>query len=379
MPRAPAKPRRHGSGWQIRYTDQTGRRHGLTFESYADAKAALAKIANRRIDERRAFEAEEAAALAGEELVEPPLRRTFDELADYWLQTRAKEKRSGKHDASVIKKHLRPSFGGQFLDRLGVEGVDRFKAERSHLKAKTIHNLLTLLVSMLNLAVDLGWLEKPPRIRKPKVKVRERDFRYLRTQEEVRRFLDAAEGEAEAAELLVILPLYAAAIFTGMRAGELAGLRWSDVSFEQRLITVQRTYEGQPTKSGEVRYVPMLDALLPVLRDWRLRNGLEVVFPSQKGTSLGRSARPFQEVLHRVLKRGGFEKGYVRFHDLRHTFASHWMMNGGDLFKLQRILGHADQTMTQRYAHLAPNAFGGDLGRLGDLAPVSGSLVSMRR
>lgn len=47
----------------------------------------------------------------------------------------------------------------------------------------------------------------------------------------------------------------------------------------------------------------------------------------------------------------------MRFHDLRHTFASHWVLKSGDLFKLQEILGHADQQMVQRYAHLAPEAF----------------------
>ncbi len=135
---------------------------------------------------------------------------------------------------------------------------------------------------------------------------------------------------------------------------------------------MQRSYDG-PTKSDDVRYVPILDALLPILRAWRLRNPLRVVFPSQTGNPLGRSARAFQEVLHRVLDRAGFpevqRRGKVRpaivFHDLRHTFASHWMMNGGDIFRLQRVLGHKTAQMTQRYAHLAPDVFASDYGRLG--------------
>jgi site-specific recombinase XerD len=73
----------------------------------------------------------------------------------------------------------------------------------------------------------------------------------------------------------------------------------------------------------------------------------------------------FQEVLHRVLvgaelplvERGGKLKRYLHFHDLRHTFASHWVMKGGDLFKLQKILGHKTVQMTMRYAHLQPAAF----------------------
>jgi integrase len=140
---------------------------------------------------------------------------------------------------------------------------------------------------------------------------------------------------------------YATAIFTGMRAGEIAALEWSDVDLDRRLITVQRSFDG-PTKSDRVRYVPILDPLLPVLRAWRLRHPGRLVFTNIAGTMFGSSARIFQEVLHRVLdaaqlpkvQRNGKERPYVRFHDLRHTFASHWAMKGGDLFKLQKILGH---------------------------------------
>ena len=56
---------------------------------------------------------------------------------------------------------------------------------------------------------------------------------------------------------------------------------------------------------------------------------------------------------------------YIRFHDLRHTFATHWMMSGGEFFKLQQVLGHASPQMTMRYAHFAPTAFAADYGRFG--------------
>jgi integrase len=156
-----------------------------------------------------------------------------------------------------------------------------------------------------------------------------------------------------------------------MRAGELAALEWSDIDLDRRLIAVQRSFEG-PTKSDRVRHVPILDPLLPLLRQWRLRHPGRLVFTTMAGTMFAPSARIFQEVLHRVLKaaglpnvqRNGTERPYVRFHDLRHTFASHWVARGGDLFKLQKILGHQSVQMTMRYAHLAPDAFKDDYGRL---------------
>ncbi len=83
---------------------------------------------------------------------------------------------------------------------------------------------------MLNVAVDLGWLTKVPRIRKPRVRLISKDYSYLRTEDELARFLRAARAEGEN-----VYALYATAIYTGARAGELAALRWEDVDFDQRL------------------------------------------------------------------------------------------------------------------------------------------------
>ena len=166
--------------------------------------------------------------------------------------------------------------------------------------------------------------------------------------------------------------LYATAIYSGARAGELAGLEWADIDFAQRLIHIRRSFDG-PTKSKRTRKVPILDPLLPLLREWRLQHPGKLVFTNRDNAMLQPSGRVFQEVLHRVLKRAGFpmvesngkQCHYVKFHDLRHTFASLWMLGSGDIFKLQKILGHKSQAMTQRYAHLDPNAYRGDYGRLG--------------
>ena len=67
----------------------------------------------------------------------------------------------------------------------------------------------------------------------------------------------------------------------------------------------------------------------------------------------------------------GKMRPYITFHGLRHTFASHWVLHGGDIFRLQKILGHKSIDLTMRYAHLAPEAFAEDFGRLGSCAPAS--------
>jgi integrase len=353
-----ARPVKFRGKWRIRWIDEFGKRQSDVFDDHKHAAAELRRHQHEVEEVRRGLRSP------------TPPDKTFGDLCDYWLENRAPQKRSQHHDVSIIRAHLRPAFGVLRLLDLGIQHADRFMVERKHLNSKTVANIVTLLITMLNAAVDLGWLHKVPRIRKPKVRTFDKDFSYLRTDEEIARFLRAARDEGDGVDML-----YATAVFTGMRAGELAGLRWDDVDFSRRLITVQRSYSG-PTKAGDVRYVPILDALLANLRDWRLRCPGQIVFPSETGTMQAPSGRIFQEVFHRVLDAAGFPKAerrgklrrYIVFHDLRHSFASHWVMNGGDIFKLQKILGHKSVQMTMRYAHLAPNAFAADYGRLDPVA-----------
>ncbi len=365
-----AKPTKHRGKWRVRWVNEHGRRQSAVFDDYRRAQTELS---------RRQVEAEEIKR--GIRNAAPP-EKTFGDLCDYWLENRAPRKRSHKDDESMIRRHLRPAFGAMRLRDLGVEDVDAYVIEKiddEELSSKTVSNHVTLLGSMLRMATSfkVPWLVAVPRFKKPRVVLFSRDYGWLRSDDEMRRFFAAAADEDEP-----VVVFYAAAIYTGMRAGELAALEWQDVDFDRRLITVQRSFDG-PTKSDRVRYVPILDPLLPVLRTWRLRHPGRLVFTNQAGTMIQRSARIFQEVLHRVLaagafprvQRGGKERPYLRFHDLRHTFASRWVMKGGDLFKLQRILGHQSVQMTMRYAHLAPDAFREDYGRLADVLPAAGADV----
>lgn len=354
-----ARPVKQLGKWRIRWVDAEGKRHSEVLDDHADAAFKL-----------RQHQLEIEQVRRGLRSPNPP-DKSFNDLCDYWIAKRAVRKRSRKDDESIIRRHLRPAFGPIRLREFGVARVDDFVVAQAHLDKKTVANHLTLLVTMLNVAVDLGWLLRAPRIKKPRVPLFTRDFYFLRTDDEIRRFLDAAWSEGE-----IVGALYTAAVYTGMREGELAGLRWEDVDLERRLITVQRSVAG-PTKAEDVRYVPVLDQLLPVLKKLRLRCPGVFLFPNRDGGMHQSAARIFQEVLHRVLAAAGFKpverngklRPYVTFHGLRHSFASHWVMRGGDLFKLQKILGHKSVQMTMRYAHLAPDAFAGDYARLGSRAP----------
>ena len=347
-------------GWRVRYFDESGKRKsGGVFPTLKEAMV-----------EQRLREAHVEEIKRG--LRSPtPGDHTFNELCDYWIAKVLPQKRSGKKDQSIIRAHLRPTFGNQHLREIGRQHIDEYKLQRRHLDNKTIHNQLTLMISMMNVAVEMNWLVKAPKIKKPKVRIFNKDYRYLKNKEEVDRFLRSAFVEGEG-----VFMLYATAVYTGARAGELAALERDDINFDQRLITIQRGLNG-PCKAEDIRRVPILDPLLPLLREWLLKTPGRLVFPNEAGHRHQESARVFQETLHRVLERGEFpkvliknkERHYITFHGLRHTFASYWMMNGGLIDRLKRILGHKSVAMTERYSHLSPQAFAEDYSRLGASAP----------
>ncbi len=355
------KPKKHGNKWRIRPYDILDQRHSFIFDRYSDA-----------VEHGIKFQAEQLQFKSGEKRirVEP---KKCSELFEYYQTNYSSQKRNPDDDASIIRAHLSRYFDQILLNDIYLH-VEQFKLTKKHLKPKTVSNILTLLTTMVNVAFELNWIEKIPKIRKPKVGIREKDFKYLRTGEEIQRFLTAARAKDDTAYYL-----YAFAIYTGCRAGECAGLEWSDINFERRLIIVQRSYDTL-TKNSEIKYIPILDPLLPLLREWRLKNPGIIVFPNKHGAMLRKSNRIFQEKLKQVLVLANLPIGYITFHSQRHTFASHWMMSSGDLFKLQKILGHKSVDMTQRYSHLTPEAFASDYSRIGDFtAENRGKILSFSK
>ena len=134
------------------------------------------------------------------------------------------------------------------------------------------------------------------------------------------------------------------ALTTGMRVSEIFGLKWSDVQYREGLIAVRAKLKG-----GKMRYVPMASELADELRRFPAILGEDRIFPPEPGAK--RERQRVDKSFETVLEMAGIED--FRFHDLRHTFASWYMMNGGDLYELAKLLGHANIKMTERYAKLA--------------------------
>jgi integrase len=152
------------------------------------------------------------------------------------------------------------------------------------------------------------------------------------------------------------------ALTTSMRMAEIFGLTWSDIRHHEGLIAVQSKLKG-----GKIRYVPMTAELAMELQRYPAVIGAPRLFPPQKGA---RGERQRVEGSFRTILEVSGIQGF-RFHDLRHTFASWYMMNGGDLYELAKILGHSNLRMTERYAKLGKN----HIAKTGDTARAMWKLM----
>lgn len=143
------------------------------------------------------------------------------------------------------------------------------------------------------------------------------------------------------------------ALRTGARASEQLALRWGDIDWHGHKVVFQRSsirgVEG-PTKSGRVRHVPLTPELEGELRGARHLKS-QRVFCRADGKPL--TLWQLHNVLETACRRSGIRD--IRWHDLRHSFASQLAMRGLPIRRIQEWLGHASIQMTMRYAHLAPN------------------------
>jgi len=207
-----------------------------------------------------------------------------------------------------------------------------------------VNNAQGKLSRLLRYAEELELIAKVPRIRKLRAPDRELDF--LDFEEAERLLAAAAEKEPE------WYPIVLLALRTGLRIGELFELRWGDVDLVVGKLVVRRNVVrgivGTP-KSGRSREIPLSWQTVEILRSERHLKG-DLVFCYPDGTRLVYDR--MNEVLWRLCRRAGLRE--IGWHCLRHSFASHLVMNGVPLKAVQELLGHATIEMTMRYSHLAP-------------------------
>lgn len=278
-------------------------------------------------------------------------------------------------DATNGNRAIRHSF--EDLLTLPLNTIDTKRVElirtawlRAGRAPSTANRNITRLRGVLSRAVEWGVLdENPLKVRKLKVDDRSR-VRYLSTDEEaaLREAMETRSGEMRDArdsanrwrmkrqkDLMADLrdirfvdhlePLVLLSINTGVRRGEAFNLTWADVDLKNKLITV----EGDTSKSGQTRHIPLNREALETLTKWREQGAPKgFVFPGQNGSRLDNVKKSWAG----LLKLAKVER--FRWHDLRHTFASKLVMAGVPLNTVRDLMGHSDIKMTLRYAHLAP-------------------------
>jgi integrase len=277
--------------------------------------------------------------------------KPFSLFADEWLLGKIHiSKQTQMIYESTIRVHLRPFFNDLPIDQIKKSDGEKLinKLKQSGHNAKGVNNILAVLKSMLIDAKKTEAIQKNPLEYLAKVPAEINKEAYW-TKAEIDQFLRANAFNE-------LYHFYIVALNTGMRRGELAGLCWDRVDFATEQITITRTMDmlglKETTKTKLKRVVPMnpvvkrsLFALMKMQRNEKF------VFTESDGSQID------VHHLYRKFKidqrRAGITN-LIRFHDLRHTFASQFMMAGGNIFDLQKILGHSKNDMTQRYAHLSP-------------------------
>ena len=350
-----------GFAWQV-----YGRRDGKkvyvgTFESEREAKVA----------ERRFIVTQEQIT-AGELPPELDLDRTVRQATEEWLASlKASGSRSHGGYTDRVRIYILPKLGSVPIVSLRKPHVMKWRDDQAtKFAATTVNGNLTCLSSAFSYFVDREWVEINPchgvsRIEEKDAAI----YTWIQSREEITKLLvQCPKGIREIVTL---------AVGTGMRLDELIHLQWADIDLDRRLIAVHRGRHGT-TKSGKARHIPILDTLVPFLRELALkRGGAKLVFPGEDGKPRSKPGVRFP--FKQAASRAGLPP-QLRFHDLRHTFASHWVLDAGDIFRLSKILGHSNVTITQKvYAHLAPEAWEQDYHRVSFVLPGAGTVYALTK
>lgn len=261
-------------------------------------------------------------------------RMPFAEFAETYLARCISVLKSAKTESDRVQFWVR-QFGNRPIGQIARAELQDWQARmRQTRKPATVNRLMCRLRHIFNRAIDWSELEQSPMKGLKFLPENNARLRYL-TLDECARLVESCK----APHLRAIVTI---ALHTGMRSGEIRNLQWRDLDFDTGFFIVR------DTKNGETRHVPMDSTVLSLLRNWGRTEDSEFVFTNAAGGRIGWLQHGFRNALGRA----GVND--LHFHDLRHTFASQWIMAGGDLYVLKSILGHKSIAMTQRYAHLSP-------------------------
>jgi integrase len=313
-----------------RRSPENSRAGALAYEAMSRQKIARGESLDKSADE--AMRTEIFARFA---------KKWFDEYVV--PNNKYSEQRTKRY---LLNAFLIPFFGKMQIAQITAHDIERYKAQASRdgVTNKTLKNRLTVLNKCLVTAYE--WLElgtHPPKIKWPKCAPSQTD--YL-SSEECELLLPHAER--------VVYEMILTALRTGMRQGELKGLQWSSMDWQNRSLAVRhsrcdyRKVLGSP-KSNRERHIPLDTDVYEML--FKRKKSTGYVFEDADGEPFDN--KRLNRRLAAICKKAGLRK--ITWHILRHTFASHLAMRGVPLTTVQTLLGHSNITTTMRYAHVAPS------------------------
>jgi len=336
--------------YEIQYTDSSGRvRWQRVPGGLREARYARAEI--------------QAKLGRGELLIRGD--RTLADVGEEWLAAQHHLRpRTRSLYLTALERHINPRLGARRISDISVDRIAAFilELQQSGLAGSTVRGIMTPLGRILSYSARRGLISDNPvnRLeRGERPRIGRREMRILARDE-----IDALLG----AVISSYRPLIATAIFTGLRQGELLGLTWADVDFANGAVHVRcqldRSRERTAPKTPQAyRQVVLMPSLAKLLRTHKLAsghsNGSDPVFATLTGAPMNyRNAtrRGFTAAVQKVkLDRPGEPR--LRFHDLRHTFASLLIAEGLNIVYVSRQLGHASPSFTLNvYSHLFDRA-----------------------
>ena len=322
----------------------------------------------RDVQKEKSENRQEAAEIQGN-----TLKKFIDDHYESWITANQK---TGEETIRCIRSYFKHLLSTPLPDITHVI-VDKWRTQKlkDGLQPSTINRRVTLIRGLLSRAVEWELIHKHPLRKLKDLKIdKSPKVRYLNDDESQRLFKALQERDEDIKQarergndhrrergyslfpsLLDVTyadrmqPMIILALKTGMRKGELFELRWQDVNFDTRHVTVRGDY----AKSNHTRHIPLSPQALAALKAWHKQTRQPKpegrVFPADDGGKLDNVRKSWAGILARADIQG------FRWHDMRHDFASQLVMKGIPLNTVRELCGHASMDTTLRYAHLAPN------------------------
>ena len=238
--------------------------------------------------------------------------------------------------------HIAPYFSKVRIDSIKPSDIARWQNELlEKLMPRRVRNIRAVFNTIFEDAINDDLIEKNPisRVKVPRLNIVENKAFSL---EEMKKIVENADGWLQS--------FCAVGFFTGMRSGEIIGLRWEDVSFEHKENSIKRSIKrgviSEPKTRSSVRTIDIIDPLMPYLLAQYDRTGKkgEYVFLNKRGEHFYDIKRVRDTHWKKLLENLGIE--YRPTYQMRHTFATMMIENGEDVLWVSNMLGHADPSMT---------------------------------